>query len=192
MIGDRDTDLAIRRTTSAFAGLRSHRMARAMRPGRRSCAPHGAPGPVERKTKETDISVDGQPRCDRTDSMSPPASASSITCSSSSPSTAVSRSSCSCQGDLQIDEHHTVEDCAFALGEALRRRLAQSWHRALWFCCRWMRRRRRSPSICRDARMRFEGNFTREAVGGLPTELVPHFFRSLADAWERRFNQRHG
>ena len=28
----------------------------------------------------------------------------------------------------------------------------------------------------------FEGRFNREAVGGLPTELVPHFFRSLADA----------
>ena len=28
----------------------------------------------------------------------------------------------------------------------------------------------------------FEGRFNREAVGGLPTELVPHFFRSLADS----------
>ncbi|MGH8305573.1 MAG: bifunctional histidinol-phosphatase/imidazoleglycerol-phosphate dehydratase, partial [Steroidobacteraceae bacterium] len=28
----------------------------------------------------------------------------------------------------------------------------------------------------------FEGRFGREAVGGLPTELVPHFFRSLADS----------
>lgn len=29
---------------------------------------------------------------------------------------------------------------------------------------------------------RFEGHFGREQVGGLPTELVPHFFRSLAEA----------
>jgi len=50
-------------------------------------------------------------------------------------------------------------------------------------CCRWMRPRRASPSTCPGARFaQFSGHFPRETVGALPTELVPHFFRSLAEA----------
>ena len=64
------------------------------------------------------------------------------------------------------------------------RRWATSWAlRATGSCWPWTRRRRRSRWISRAGptscgRSRFE----RERVGELPTELVPHFFRSLAEA----------
>jgi imidazoleglycerol phosphate dehydratase HisB len=89
-----------------------------------------------------------------------------------------------CKGDLEIDEHHTVEDCALAVGEALRTALGAKLGIARYgFVLPMTRRRYAWPSICSGrAYGVFEGKFTREAVGGLPTELVPHFFKSLAES----------
>ena len=89
-----------------------------------------------------------------------------------------------CTGDLEIDEHHTVEDCALALGQALRKRSATSAASAASAsCCRWTRPRRRSRSIFRAApTLSSRASSAASSVGGLPTELVPHFFRSLADS----------
>jgi len=89
-----------------------------------------------------------------------------------------------CQGDLDIDEHHTVEDCALALGEALRNALGDKLGIARYGFVLPMDEAEVRVSIDLSGRAYgvFEGKFSREAVGGLPTELVPHFFRSLAES----------
>jgi imidazoleglycerol-phosphate dehydratase / histidinol-phosphatase len=89
-----------------------------------------------------------------------------------------------CRGDLQIDEHHTVEDCALALGEGVRRALGDKAGIGRYGFLLPMDEALAQVAIDLSGRAygQFSGKFTRESVGGLPTELVPHFFRSLGDS----------
>jgi imidazoleglycerol-phosphate dehydratase/histidinol-phosphatase len=89
-----------------------------------------------------------------------------------------------CRGDLHVDEHHTVEDSALTLGEALRAALGDK--RGIGRYGFVLPMDESEARVLLDLSGRpfcaFSGKFSRESVGGLPTELVPHFFRSLADA----------
>jgi imidazoleglycerol-phosphate dehydratase/histidinol-phosphatase len=87
-------------------------------------------------------------------------------------------------GDLRVDEHHTVEDAALALGQALREAVGEKRGLARYGFELPMDEARAGAWLDFSGRalFRFEGSFPRERVGELPTELVPHFFRSLSEA----------
>jgi imidazoleglycerol-phosphate dehydratase/histidinol-phosphatase len=114
-----------------------------------------------------------------------------------------------CEGDLHIDEHHTVEDCALALGQCLRQALADKRGIGRYGAAAGDARvdfaapmdetlAQAALDLSGRAYFVFDGKFERPQVGGLATELVPHFFRSLCDAagmnlhlWVRGENTHH-
>ncbi len=87
-------------------------------------------------------------------------------------------------GDLHIDEHHTVEDTGLALGAALKEALGDKVGIARYGFLLPMDEAEAKVSLDLSGRpyFKFKGAPKREAVGGLAVEMVPHFYRSLAEA----------
>jgi len=89
----------------------------------------------------------------------------------------------SCDGDLAVDDHHTVEDVAITLGEALAEALDEK-RGIRRFADRTVPMDESRATVVLDVSGRpyfaFEGAFSQESVGGMTSHMARHFLRSLA------------
>ncbi|GGL48102.1 imidazoleglycerol-phosphate dehydratase [Halocalculus aciditolerans] len=90
-----------------------------------------------------------------------------------------------CDGDLDIDDHHTVEDVGICVGEAFAEALGDK-RGIVRFADRRVPLDEAVASVVLDVSGRplyeFSGDFSQETVGGLTSVMAAHFFRSFAHA----------
>jgi len=91
-----------------------------------------------------------------------------------------------CKGDLEVDEHHTMEDVGIALGEALRKALGDKRGIERYGFSLPMDESRAIVLLDFGGRSElvWDVQFTREYVGDVPTEMFHHFFKSLSNAMQ--------
>jgi histidinol-phosphatase len=94
------------------------------------------------------------------------------------------------KGDLEVDEHHTIEDTALALGEAFAKALGDKRGIERYGFCLPM-----DDCLCQVALdfggrpwLIWDAEFKREKVGEMPTEMFLHFFKSFSDAAKMNLN----
>ncbi len=93
-------------------------------------------------------------------------------------------------GDLQVDEHHTIEDTALALGEAFNKALGDKKGIERYGFCLPMDDCLAQVAIDFGGRnwLEWEAEFKREMVGQMPTEMFFHFFKSFTDTAKCNLN----
>lgn len=95
-----------------------------------------------------------------------------------------------CTGDLHVDEHHTIEDVALALGQCLNKALGDKRGIERYGYCLPM-----DDCLCQVALdfggrpwLVWDAEFHREKIGEMPTEMFLHFFKSLSDSAQMNLN----
>ena len=97
-----------------------------------------------------------------------------------------------CKGDLNVDEHHTIEDVAICLGEAFLQALGDKIGIERFASERFLPMDESLSYVALDISGRpfcvFNATFEREYCGDMPTEMVEHFFQSFAVASKMSIN----
>ena len=188
VIGDRETDAQLARNIGCKAlilgrdGMTWDKIAEILFAGERTAE-------VKRTTKETDISVkvnlDGSGKCDIDtglgffDHMLEQIGKHGMM-----------DLSIRTRGDLHVDEHHTIEDTALALGECLLKALGDKRGIERYGYCLPMDDCLCSVALDFGGRpwLVWDAEFHREKVGEMPTEMFLHFFKSMSDAARMNLN----
>ena len=94
------------------------------------------------------------------------------------------------KGDLEVDEHHTIEDTAIALGEAFGQALGNKLGMERYGFCLPMDDCLAQVAIDFGGRawLMWDAKFKREMIGKMPTEMFFHFFKSFADGAKANLN----
>ena len=94
------------------------------------------------------------------------------------------------KGDLEVDEHHTIEDTAIALGEAFNKAIGNKYGIERYGFCLPMDDCLAQVAIDFGGRnwIEWQPIFTREMIGKMPTEMFFHFFKSFTDGAKCNLN----
>jgi imidazoleglycerol-phosphate dehydratase/histidinol-phosphatase len=94
------------------------------------------------------------------------------------------------KGDLEVDEHHTIEDTAIALGECILKALGDKRGIERYGYCLPMDDCLCSVALDFGGRpwLVWDAEFYREKIGEMPTEMFLHFFKSLSDSAKMNLN----
>ena len=96
----------------------------------------------------------------------------------------------SVKGDLEVDEHHTIEDTAIALGEVFSQALGNKLGIERYGFCLPMDDSLAQVALDFGGRnwLVWEAEFNREMIGQMPTEMFYHFFKSFTDGAKANLN----
>ncbi|MFZ4116415.1 MAG: bifunctional histidinol-phosphatase/imidazoleglycerol-phosphate dehydratase HisB [Chthoniobacterales bacterium] len=136
---------------------------------------------ITRKTNETDITVTLVLDCDELSSINTPIGFFTHMLEQIAKHAGIYLD-LQAKGDVEVDEHHLIEDTAITLGEALKKALGDKAGIQRYGFTVPMDESLATVAIDIGGRgsSHFEGHFTRNFVGGLATEMISHFFHSFA------------